>query len=372
MLLAIETSCDETAIALLDSGALFEKGVEGEEALLADLVSSQINLHEPYGGIVPELAAREHLRNLPVLYKEALGRAGVSPAELRALAVTRGPGLKGCLLVGLSFAKALALSLRIPLLALHHIEGHLVVGELLPLEERPIYPALALVVSGGHTMLVWIDSLRRYEVIARTRDDAAGEAFDKIAMLLQLPYPGGPSLAAAAEDGDSERFTFPRGVAGDPESFSFSGLKTAVLRRVQALEASEGLSSQTVRDLAASSQAAIVSSLVEKTVAACEELKPRSLLLTGGVAANESLRSALRTVADQRSLRFVVPPAKWCTDNAAMIAVLGAAVIKQNPQLYERWNPAASAQNLGPNVPFEVEALPRWPLEEIGGEQASP
>ncbi|MCB0325002.1 MAG: tRNA (adenosine(37)-N6)-threonylcarbamoyltransferase complex transferase subunit TsaD, partial [Bdellovibrionales bacterium] len=267
MLLAIETSCDETAVAVLDVEP-FLSGAPVGTYLKADLISSQAKLHQPYGGVVPELASRAHLINVPLMVEEALRLAGASLDTVSAIAVTRGPGLKGCLLVGLCYAKALSHARGVPLLAVHHIEGHLLAGELLPPDERPQWPVLALVVSGGHTMLVLMRGLGDYTVIAKTRDDAAGEAFDKGATLLGLPYPGGPQLSARAKDGDPTRFKLPVGVADDPTSFSFSGLKTAVQRLIHQL-GEEAREPQTVNDLSASLQHAIVRALVEKSLQAC-------------------------------------------------------------------------------------------------------
>lgn len=363
MLLSIETSCDETAVSVLCLESFLAPGRETEQYLKSDLIASQTELHTAYGGVVPELAAREHIQNLPSLVAEALSKADISLSDITAIACTRGPGLKGCLLVGLSFAKALSLSRSIPLLPIHHIEGHMCAGALLSEDERPQYPYLTLVVSGGHTMLVLVESFRKYQLLAVTRDDAAGEAFDKGATLFGLPYPGGPALSREAQKGDPSRFSFPIGVPDDPASFSFSGLKTAVQRQVKKLgeEASE---SQTVCDLSASLEHAIVEALVLKSVRAAETEKVRSFFLTGGVAANGRLRQRLKEEMSQRGIQFSVPPHRWCTDNAAMIAVVAAGIVEENPQAYFEWQRQAT-ENLGPDAPLSLGARAKWPIAEL-------
>lgn len=363
MLLAIETSCDETAVAVLDLDKAMTAGARTEDFLIADVISSQVELHEKYGGVVPELAAREHVLNLPILVRQTLNESGVSIEQLRAVAVTRGPGLKGCLLVGMCFAKALAFSREIPLLALNHMEGHIFAGELVEPEERPELPVLALVVSGGHSMLVHMTDFRNYRIVAKTRDDAAGEAFDKAATLMDLPYPGGPSLARLAAEGDPLRYRFPVGVAQDPESFSFSGLKTAVGRTISGI-GDEVKDPQVLRDMAASVESAIVEALSLKTLAACKMFRPRTLLLVGGVAANRSLRKALMEGAAAQGIKFCVPPQRWCTDNAAMMGLLGVKTIERRLDSYSNWS---TKQNglLGPDVSLDVGVLPRWPLDKL-------
>lgn len=326
-----------------------------------DLVSSQVALHRDYGGVVPEVAAREHIKNLPVLFQGMLDKQGIGVEAISAVAVTRGPGLKGSLLVGLSFAKALAWSRGVPLLPIHHMEGHILAPELLPASERPVYPAIALVVSGGHTLLVQVDGPGRYTLIATTRDDAAGEAFDKAATLLGLPYPGGPSLSKRAASGDPQRFQFPAGMLKDPSSFSFSGLKTAILRTVQSFGSRIQSDQQLVSDLAASVEQAIVQILTVKTVQACQTARPKTVILTGGVAANGRLRAALKAEAERLGIGFSVPPPKWCTDNAAMIGIVACREIESRPELYSGWN-AERAEALGPRAEFEIGALPRWPV----------
>lgn len=363
MLLAIETSCDETAVAVLDDKAF----LAGERALSSvlkhEIVSSQVQLHSPYGGVVPELASREHIINLPMLVQEALRAAGTSVRDLSAVCVTRGPGLNGCLLVGVAYAKALASALRIPLFPLNHLEGHIFAGELREQITALRLPALVLLVSGGHTELLFVPSFRKYEVVARTRDDAAGEAFDKCASLLGLPYPGGPALSALAQDGDATRFSFPVGMPDSEHDFSFSGVKTAVSRVVRGLG---DLTDGTRRDLAASVEQALVAALVHKTERALRRLRPVSFLLTGGVAANQPLRTALGELMGKRNLPIIVPDRRWCTDNAAMMGMLGLRIIEHlGPELHG-WKPGTQEHSdLAPGVPFGIGAVPRWPLEEV-------
>ncbi len=359
MLLAIETSCDETAVALFELSQPLAPGVPYETVLLGEKLASQVTLHEAYGGVVPELAAREHLTALSPLVRTLLEEHGTSFASLRAVAVTSGPGLKGCLLVGYSYAKALAYELSIPLIPTHHIEGHIFAPEL---DDPPAYPALALVVSGGHTMLVRVSGFRQYEILAVTRDDAAGEAFDKSATLLGLPYPGGPALSRQAEAGNPEAYSLPVGVAHDPMSFSFSGLKTAVHRCIQgignAIEKPEVLS-----NVAASVQAAIVRALVEKTLTACEMYSPESVIVTGGVAANGFLRSRLKEELSPLGISLHVPPMKWCTDNAAMIGVVASKEYWMKHPNLDSFNPRTATETASEIVSSGVRA--RWPIDEL-------
>ena len=351
MLLALETSCDETALALFDIDG-FRAGVRSRDELLrAEIVSSQLKLHEPYGGVVPELAAREHLSNLPPLVRELLKRGNISLKELSAVAVTRGPGLNGCLLVGLSFAKALALGLEIPLIPVNHLEAHMFAAELDAEIREYEYPALSLLVSGGHTELILIERFRKYRVVARTRDDAVGEAFDKCATLLRLPYPGGPALSQLSESGRPGAFSFPRGMPEHEDAFSFSGVKTAVSREVERLGDQMNVE-QTRADLAHAVQTALVEALVEKSSAAITKHRPGTLVLTGGVAANSLLRTRLKAVCDKRGLDFKVPEQRWCTDNAAMIAFLAAKILTAG------YGPKRTGE-------ANVGALPRWPIESL-------
>jgi N6-L-threonylcarbamoyladenine synthase len=315
-LLALETSCDETAAAVLEDG----------RRVLSNVVSSQAALHAPWGGVVPELAARHHLENLVPVTEAALREAGVALPDLDAVAVTAGPGLIGSLLAGVQFAKGLAFAARKPLVPVHHIAGHLEAPFLAAAEEPPL-PAIALCVSGGHTSLFEIPARGVYRLLGRTRDDAAGEAFDKVAKLLGLGYPGGPVIDRLAAGGDDRAVDFTPARIKDPRrqsDFSFSGLKTAVLYHVrrEGLEpvAPGAAPPRAIVDLCASFQRAVVESLVGRMVAAAEARRPRSLLLTGGVAANARLRRDAAAAAQRLGLPLFVPPLSLTTDNAAMIA----------------------------------------------------
>ena len=310
LILGIETSCDETSAAVLAGG----------KRLLSHIVSSQIATHQKYGGVVPEIASREHsLHFLPVV-KEALSQAGVSFSDLNGVAVTYGPGLVGSLLVGVSGAKAMAFAAGIPLIGINHLEGHIYANFL----EHPdlTFPLLALLVSGGHTHLILLQKHGQYLALGRTRDDAAGEALDKVARALGLGYPGGPQIERMAHAGNSGAFDFPRAML-EPDSldFSFSGMKSAVLNTLnRALMKGETLF---VPDLAASFQVAVVDVLVQKTVYALKRTKIKTLALAGGVAANRLLRERLEQESKQRGVRLVCPSASLCTDNGAMIATAG-------------------------------------------------
>jgi N6-L-threonylcarbamoyladenine synthase len=309
LVLGIETSCDETAAAVL----------EGGRRVLSSVVASQDGIHGPYGGVVPELASRRHLEVALPVVREALGRAGLGLADIEGVAVTHGPGLVGSLLVGCSVAKAVAYAQRLPLVGVNHLEGHVYAAFLE--EPPPAFPFLALVVSGGHTALYLVREPRRYELVGQTRDDAAGEAFDKVAKLLGLGYPGGPRIERAAREGDPRAIAFPSAVISDgAPDFSFSGLKTAVSLFVKR----QGpLSPARVADVAASFQATAVKMLVRKTVRAAVRRGARTIVLTGGVAANGALRAALGAECAARGWALHVPSRQLCTDNAAMIAAAG-------------------------------------------------
>ncbi|MBC8478377.1 tRNA (adenosine(37)-N6)-threonylcarbamoyltransferase complex transferase subunit TsaD [bacterium] len=308
--LAVETSCDETAAALLD-----------DDRVLVSIARTQ-QIHSRFGGVVPEIASREHIRLIDGVIKEALTGCGIRLEEIDLLAATRGPGLLGALLVGFHFTSGLALRLQRPFMAVNHMEGHIYANYLNGCQPR--FPALILVVSGGHTQLVLFEGVQRYRLLGETRDDAAGEAFDKGAKILQLGYPGGPVLAARAEAGDPGAVKFPRGMlrSGNLE-FSFSGLKTALLHHVRGLAAGE-LANQ-LPDIAASYQEAIVDVLASKTADALRQFPVRQLLLAGGVAANRSLRERIKVVAGSMVEELVLPELAYCTDNAAMIARAGLA-----------------------------------------------
>ncbi len=309
-ILAIESSCDESAVAILDP-------VRG---LLAHQIFSQIELHRLYGGVVPELASRDHVRRLLPLVQAALGSAGLQPRDLTGVAYTAGPGLIGALLTGAALARSLAFGWGLPCIGVHHLEGHLLAPMLEP--APPPLPHLALLVSGGHTMLIDVQGIGRYQVIGETRDDAAGEAFDKSAKLLGLPYPGGPALATLAERGRPEALRLPRPMLNRPGlEFSFSGLKTAVALAVR----DRTLSEQERADLALEVQAAIVEVLVEKTRRALLATDHQSLVVSGGVSANRRLRERIDQMVGSHGARVYYPRLEFCTDNAAMIAVAGLA-----------------------------------------------
>jgi N6-L-threonylcarbamoyladenine synthase len=313
LILGIETSCDETGAAIYDSA----------RGLLAHALHSQVALHDPYGGVVPELASRDHVRRLLSLVRAVLHQSGARESDLDAVAYTQGPGLAGALLVGAAFANSLAFGLRIPAIGVHHLEGHL----LSPLLEKdpPAFPFVALLVSGGHTQLMRVGGLGEYELLGETLDDAAGEAFDKTAKLLGLGYPGGPALAKLAERGRYDRFAFPRPMleqlqrSGDLD-FSFSGLKTAVVMQLRKQPIDDALKA----DVAAGFQEAVAEVLVEKSLAAIERTGLDRLVVAGGVGANARLRALLDRAAARDGFRVFYPAMEFCTDNGAMIALAGA------------------------------------------------
>ena len=314
IILGIETSCDETAAAIVEA-----KG--GRFIIRSNVVSSQIPTHRPYGGVVPELAARDHIKNVIPVISRALAAAKVAPAKLNRIAVTTGPGLITSLLVGSQTAKTLAYLWHKPIVSVNHLRAHLYAAWL---GERPVrFPALGLIVSGGHTELILLHDSRRFKKIGATIDDAAGEAFDKVAALLGLSYPGGPAIAASAKQGNAAAFTFPRPMMKSPDfNFSFAGLKTAVLYQAKKLKK---IDRQLSADLCASFQQAVVDVLVSKTVAAARRFKVKTVILSGGVAANNELRVTLnhKLKTNYPKLVFLVPPKKLCTDNAVMIAAAG-------------------------------------------------
>ncbi len=306
-ILGIESSCDETAASVLTDGRLMESNV----------VASQIDLHRKYGGVMPEMASRAHLKAIMPTVEEAMQRAGVDWGKIAAIAVTRGPGLAGSLLVGVNAAKAISMAKGIPLVGVNHLEGHIysnwvITGEAFP---EPSFPLLVLIVSGGHTDLFLMTGHGFYRRLGSTRDDAAGEAFDKVARILGVGYPGGPAIQKAAEGGNPEAFPFPRAWLGESYDFSFSGLKTAVLRTVQSLE-----SALPTGDLAASFQEAVVDVLSAKVARAAREYQAKQVAICGGVAANLALRERVK---ERVAVPVHVPPIHLCTDNAAMIAAAG-------------------------------------------------
>jgi len=306
--LGIETSCDETSASVVADGT----------QIRSNIVASQADLHAIYGGVVPEVASRKHVEQILPVVQEALAAAGIGYSGVDAIAVTNRPGLLGALLVGVSTAKALAFTLQRPLVGIHHIEGHIYSTILTAPDIVQHFPILVLIVSGGHTQIVRMDNHGKYAILGRTRDDAAGEAFDKGARLLGLPYPGGPNLARLAERGDRERISFPRSLLGDSLDFSFSGLKTS-LRTFRMRDRG----ATPAEDIAASYQAAIVSVLTEKLRRAVSLTGIKSIGVAGGVAANHELAVSLQVMAKAEGLRLIVPPPELCTDNAAMIASAG-------------------------------------------------
>jgi len=339
LILGIETSCDETGVALYETGAA---GLPG--TLLAHALHSQTAMHEAYGGVVPELASRDHVRRLVPLSREVLHRAGRGVADVGAIAYTEGPGLAGALLAGAAFARSLALALRVPAIGIHHLEGHL----LSPLLSQPApqFPFVALLVSGGHTQLMHVQQLGRYELLGETLDDAAGEAFDKTAQLLGLGYPGGPALSALAETGRPKRCRLPRPMisSGDLE-FSFSGLKTAVLTLLKKETQVEK------KDLAREFVDAVVDVLVAKCALAMEQTGLSQLVVAGGVGANRQLRAALDLKAGESGFGVFYPEPELCTDNGAMIAFAAALRLQAGKSM------PASGQAFG--------VRPRWDLASL-------
>jgi len=346
VILGIETSCDETAIALLDISDIEQVSVR------ANVVSSQIALHSPYGGVVPALAAREHVKNIGHVLQTALNEAGVSDfkKEIDLIAVTRGPGLGPALMVGVSFAKALAWKHDKPLIGTDHMRGHIYSNWLSP-DFKPAFPILNLVVSGGHTELVLMRDYETFELIGETMDDAVGEAFDKVARLLDLGYPGGPAISKLAPQGDAARFPLPRPMVHSKDfNFSYSGLKTAVLYLIRDLkEKGIAIDEQTKKDIAASFQTAAMDVLVQKTIRAAREHGAKMILLSGGVSANAHLRAALRAAAERESLAYGQPPMTYTTDNAAMIAMAGYAA-HQYGNAPTDWETV----DMDPNLGFEA------------------
>ena len=332
-ILAIESSCDESAAAVLDA----------EQGLLAHEIFSQIELHRVFGGVVPELASRDHVRRLLPLVRSVMAEAQTKPEDLGGVAYTAGPGLIGALLTGASLARSLAYAWKVPALGVHHLEGHLLAPLLEP--EPPPFPHVALLVSGGHTMLIEVREIGDYRLLGETRDDAAGEAFDKTAKLLGLPYPGGPELARLAERGKPGTFNFPRPMLDRPGlEFSFSGLKTAVVHALRGREMTDAVRA----DVAEGVQLSIVETLTTKALRALEETGLDTLVVSGGVSANRSLRARLAEAARRQGARVYYPRIEFCTDNAAMIAVAGLARLQA-----------------GQHDGLAIQARARWPLESL-------
>ncbi|HEX2540099.1 MAG TPA: tRNA (adenosine(37)-N6)-threonylcarbamoyltransferase complex transferase subunit TsaD [Caldimonas sp.] len=341
--LGIETSCDETGVALVRADAT------GTPRLLAHALHSQIDMHAAYGGVVPELASRDHIRRVVPLAEQVLGRAAIPLAGIDAVAYTRGPGLAGALLVGAGLACALAAALARPAIGVHHLEGHLLSPFLSA--EPPSFPFVALLVSGGHTQLLRVDDVGRYRLLGDTIDDAAGEAFDKSAKLLGLGYPGGPALARLAEFGDPGAYTLPRPLLNrDTLDFSFAGLKTAV--RTHAVKLEGATCEQARADLAASTQEAIVDILVRRSLGALEATGLASLVVAGGVGANALLRCRLDSACARAGARVHYPELALCTDNGAMIALAAAMRLQRGLAT--------------PSAGYAFDVRPRWPLEDAG------
>ena len=343
LVLGIESSCDETGVALVRAPG------DGRVPLLeAQALHTQVAMHADYGGVVPELASRDHIRRVLPLTSKVLAQAGRSLLDVDAVAFTRGPGLAGALLVGAGVACALGAALDVPVLGVHHLEGHLLSPFLSA--DAPDFPFVALLVSGGHTQLMRVEGVGRYELLGESIDDAAGEAFDKSAKLIGLPYPGGPELARLAEQGDAKAFNFPRPLLHSGNlDFSFAGLKTAVLTQVKKLH--EPLDVQMRADLAASVQAAIVDVLVKKSLSALHQTGLKRLVVAGGVSANRALRERLDAACKARGVRVHYPELELCTDNGAMIAMAAAMRMQAGVE--------------APQKSYAFDVRPRWPLQDV-------
>jgi len=334
-ILGIESSCDETAVAIYDT----------KQGIIAERIASQIETHAKFGGVVPEVASREHLKVLPALVPQVLNEADCDWKDIDGIAVTAGPGLMGALLVGVTYARSVGLVNNIPVLPIHHMEGHLFAPGLSD-EGLPAFPFMSLLVSGGHTMLIRVDGLGQYQVVGQTIDDAAGECFDKAARVLGLPYPGGPEIAKLALQGDSSVFKLPRPMLNKPNfNFSFSGLKTAVM---YAAKGCDNFDDQAKADLAAATELAIADVLVKKAMRACKAEGINALVIAGGVAANQTLRTMLDEVSKVQGVQVFVPSFEYCTDNAGMIAYVGAMRFEKGQAIHDDW-----------------DANPRWKLTEL-------
>lgn len=337
LVLGLETSCDETGVALYDS----------QRGLLADALFSQIDLHRVYGGVVPELASRDHVKRMLPLIRQVMGEAGVDAAQIEAIAYTSGPGLVGALLVGAACAQALAFAWNIPAVGVHHMEGHLLAPMLE--ETPPAFPFVALLVSGGHTQLVRVDGIGRYQMLGESVDDAAGEAFDKTAKLMGLSYPGGPEIARLAVSGTPGRFTFPRPMTDRPGlDFSFSGLKTFTLNTWQQCREAGDASEQTRADIALAFQEAVVDTLTIKCKRALKQTGLNSLVIAGGVSANQALRQSLEQMLGGLKGKVFYARPRFCTDNGAMIAYAGCQRL-------------LAGQHEGPAIAVQA----RWPMEQL-------
>ncbi|HAT57385.1 MAG TPA: tRNA (adenosine(37)-N6)-threonylcarbamoyltransferase complex transferase subunit TsaD [Gammaproteobacteria bacterium] len=336
--LGIETSCDETGVAIYDS----------EAGLLADCLYSQIEIHAKYGGVIPELASRDHIRKTLPLIEEVIEKAGIDASEIEGVAYTAGPGLVGALLVGAAIGRTLGMAWDVPTIGVHHMEGHLLAPMLEP--EPPEFPFVALLVSGGHTQLVKVGGIGQYELLGESLDDAAGEAFDKVGKMLGLPYPGGPHVAKLAQKGDPTRFDFPRPMINRPGlDFSFSGLKTYVRNTITSLRDEAGeLAEQDAADIARAFEEAVVNTLSIKCRRALEETGYKKLIIAGGVSANLRLREVLEEAMAKVDGRLFYAQLKYCTDNGAMIAYAGCQRLLA-----------------GERDDLEIRAQPRWSLESL-------
>jgi N6-L-threonylcarbamoyladenine synthase len=351
-ILGIESSCDETAAAVIVDG----------KTLLSNIVASQIDLHAQYGGVFPEMASRAHVEAISTVVEQAMQDAGVPYDELDAVAVTQGPGLVGSLLVGINYAKGLAMTAGVPLVGVNHLEGHVYALWLVQPFRPVVFPVLVLIISGGHTELVLMTDHGQYERLGGTLDDAAGEAFDKVGRLLDLPYPGGPHIEEAAQMGNPGAYKFPRALRDQSYDFSFSGLKTAVMREVTVPPSAEARRSRStlnkarlrtdisINDVAASFQDALVDILVEKTARAADVYNATEIFITGGVSANHHLRTAMRKTTD---IPVRYPPLSLCTDNAAMIAAAA----------YWRYGEAIEAGTL--DTDYSMDVMTMWPITEL-------
>jgi N6-L-threonylcarbamoyladenine synthase len=334
LILGLESSCDETSAALLLDG----------KKILANLISSQVDLHARFGGVVPEIACRKHLEVLNPLLQEAMEKSGKNFTDLQAVAVSHAPGLVGALLIGVAAAKVLAAILNIPLIGVHHLAGHIYANFLVNPEIS--FPLIALAVSGGHTELVYMPSHCKYQLLGSTLDDAAGEAFDKVAKVLGLGYPGGPAIDELAREGDPQSIKFPRAWLGGNLNFSFSGLKTSVINFVR----SNPLESYRIEDICAAFQEAVVEVLTQKTVNAALKYQVKNVLLVGGVACNSRLREILKNACALKGLNFFLPPPELCTDNAAMIACAGYYQLKE-----------------GKSSSLDLDVYPNMSIEQLTG-----
>jgi N6-L-threonylcarbamoyladenine synthase len=336
--LGIETSCDETGVAVYDS----------KQGLLSDALYSQVKMHAEYGGVVPELASRDHVRKLLPLIREVMAKADLTLADLDGVAYTSGPGLIGALMVGASTGRALALGLGVPAIGVHHMEGHLLAPMLE--EQPPAFPFVALLVSGGHTQLVRVDGIGRYELLGESLDDAAGEAFDKAAKMLGLDYPGGPLIAKLAQQGDRSRYRFPRPMTDRPGlEFSFSGLKTFTLNTANAARDEQGrIDPQTLADIACAFEDAVVDTLAIKCKRALQQTGLKQLVIAGGVSANRHLREKLGAMVQKERAELFYARPEFCTDNGAMIAYAGCQRLLAGQQ-----------------ADLTIQCRPRWPLDTL-------